>query len=122
MKFSEIVNQASALLQESGRITYRALKLEFDLEDEQLEVLKDELIKAKRLAIDEDNEVLVWVGNGDTNVTPPPALSQTLTPASYTPQHLAERILAEQAAMESRGSADGERKTITMWQSQPIKP
>src|SRR2546426_12765595 len=34
-------------------------------------------------------------------------------PASYTPRHLAERILAEHAAMEARGATDGERKTIT---------
>src|SRR5262245_58108195 len=34
-------------------------------------------------------------------------------PATYTPKHLAERILAEQAAMEARGAAEGERKTIT---------
>src|SRR5713226_982100 len=34
-------------------------------------------------------------------------------PVSSTPRHLAERILAEQAAMEARGAADGERKTIT---------
>jgi hypothetical protein len=34
-------------------------------------------------------------------------------PRTYTPKHLAERILAEQAAMESRGAQDGERKTIT---------
>src|SRR5262245_53879550 len=34
-------------------------------------------------------------------------------PAAYTPKHLAEKILAEQAAMESRGAQDGERKTIT---------
>ncbi|MBI3303595.1 MAG: zinc ribbon domain-containing protein, partial [Deltaproteobacteria bacterium] len=34
-------------------------------------------------------------------------------PINYTPRHLAERILAEQAAMEARGSTDGERKTIT---------
>src|SRR5215813_11421437 len=34
-------------------------------------------------------------------------------PRFYTPKHLAERILAEQAAMESRGAQDGERKTIT---------
>src|SRR5438552_2424831 len=34
-------------------------------------------------------------------------------PVSYTPKHLAERILAEQAALETRGAADGERKTIT---------
>jgi class 3 adenylate cyclase len=32
---------------------------------------------------------------------------------SYTPTHLAERILAEQAAMEARRATDGERKTIT---------
>src|SRR5262245_12423371 len=33
-------------------------------------------------------------------------------PRDYTPRHLAERILAEQAAMEARSTADGERKTI----------
>ncbi len=34
-------------------------------------------------------------------------------PVLYTPAHLADRILAEQAAMESRGQSAGERKTIT---------
>ena len=34
-------------------------------------------------------------------------------PIAYTPPHLAERIRAEQAAMEARGASDGERKTIT---------
>src|SRR5438093_4529495 len=34
-------------------------------------------------------------------------------PASYTPKHLAERILAAREALEARGSAEGERKTIT---------
>ncbi len=34
-------------------------------------------------------------------------------PVSYTPKHLAERILAEQAALEARGAPEGERKTIT---------
>ncbi len=43
------------------------------------------------------------------------ARPQTLDPRpiSYTPKHLAEQILAEQAAMEARGAIDGERKTIT---------
>src|SRR5207247_8577062 len=40
-------------------------------------------------------------------------LGRSQSPASYTPKHLAERILSEQAAMASRNSADGERKTIT---------
>jgi class 3 adenylate cyclase len=34
-------------------------------------------------------------------------------PVSYTPNHLAERIRAEQEAMAARGAPDGERKTIT---------
>src|ERR1700688_3214255 len=34
-------------------------------------------------------------------------------PIHYTPAHLAERILAEQAAVEARGETAGERKTIT---------
>ncbi|MGT2453966.1 adenylate/guanylate cyclase domain-containing protein [Cupriavidus basilensis] len=37
----------------------------------------------------------------------------TSTPILYTPRHLAERILAEQASMEGRGLLAGERKTIT---------
>ena len=41
-------------------------------------------------------------------VAPPPPV-----PAAYTPPHLAERIRAEQAALEARGATDGERKTIT---------
>src|SRR5215510_3948897 len=35
-------------------------------------------------------------------------------PISYTPKHLAERVLAEQAAMAARGAVDGERKTVTV--------
>jgi class 3 adenylate cyclase/predicted ATPase len=35
-------------------------------------------------------------------------------PITYTPPHLAERIRAEQAALEARSGTDGERKTITV--------
>jgi len=35
-------------------------------------------------------------------------------PIAYTPRHLAERILAEQAAMQARGAPDGERKQVTV--------
>src|SRR3989454_1691048 len=40
--------------------------------------------------------------------------SVSQSPASYTPRHLVERILAEQAALEARGTTDGERKTVTL--------
>ncbi|MBI3798354.1 MAG: AAA family ATPase [Deltaproteobacteria bacterium] len=35
------------------------------------------------------------------------------TPGLWTPPHLAEHILAEQAALEARGALNGERKTVT---------
>src|SRR5713101_7640834 len=44
----------------------------------------------------------------------PPDSPNPQPPVSYTPRHLAEQILAERAAMEARGSTDGERKTVTV--------
>ena len=61
MKFSEVVEQVLVMLQRQGRISYRALKREFDLDNEYIEDLKEEIIKAKRLATDEDGAVLVWI-------------------------------------------------------------
>ena len=43
-------------------MTYRALKRQFQLDDEVLEALKDELIYAQHVAVDEDGDVLVWTG------------------------------------------------------------
>jgi class 3 adenylate cyclase/predicted ATPase len=42
-------------------------------------------------------------------LTPPAAV----TPIQYTPPHLAERILAEQTALQARGGSVGERRIIT---------
>jgi hypothetical protein len=47
------------MLQRRGRLTYRTLKRQFDLDDAVLDDLKMELIKGQRLGIDEDGEVLV---------------------------------------------------------------
>ena len=113
MSFIEVIDQVAALLQTRGRLTYRVLKREFELDDEQVEDLKEELIEGQRVAIDENGKVLVWVGDGAAPPQPAPPQPQSQTPASYTPQHLADRIRAEQQAMESRGAVDGERKTIT---------
>jgi hypothetical protein len=64
MSFLEIINQVIALLRTRGRISYRILKREFALDDEALQDLKDQLIEADRVAVDEDGKVLVWVGEG----------------------------------------------------------
>ena len=41
MTFEEVLDQAIALLQRRGRLTYRTLKRQFDLDDEALDDLKD---------------------------------------------------------------------------------
>ena len=87
--------------------------LHFKLDDKGIEALKDELIDAQRVAVDVGGKVLVWTGFRAPTRAPLKFLSYDQTPASYTPRHIAERIRAEQAAMESRGLSDGERKTIT---------
>src|SRR5215471_1196682 len=62
MTFDEILEQVVTLLKRQGRVSYRALKRRFDLDDDYLEDVKIELIKAQQLARDEDGEILVWVG------------------------------------------------------------
>jgi len=62
MKFSEVVAQTLAWLQRDGRVSYRALRLEFDLTEDVLDALKEELIEVKELAVDKDGKMLVWVG------------------------------------------------------------
>ena len=61
MRFFGIVTLAIALLQRQGRITYRALKRSFELDEASLEDLRCELI-FRRLARDEAGEGLVWIG------------------------------------------------------------
>ena len=106
MTFDEILTQVLTLLQREGRVSYRALKRRFDLDEDYLEDLKAEIIQAKKLAVDEDGDVLVWTGNA----APAPALvsDQERAPLSYTPAYLAEKILTSRAALE------GERKQVTV--------
>ena len=66
MTFEEILDQAIAMLQRRGRLTYGALKRQFQLDDAYLEDVKAELIEGQRLAVDEDGRVLVWTGDAVT--------------------------------------------------------
>ena len=62
MEFAEVLEKVLELLQRQGRVSYGALKRRFSLEDDYLQDLKDELISAQRVAVDEDGKILVWVG------------------------------------------------------------
>jgi class 3 adenylate cyclase len=110
MTFEEILDQAIAMLQRRGRLTYGTLKRQFQLDDAALDDLKNELIKGQRLAVDEDGVVLVWTGDA-SNAAPtssPPARSADRAPLTYTPPYLTEKILAVRPALA------GERKQVTV--------
>src|SRR5215510_6196978 len=110
MDFYAVLEEVLELLQRHKRVTYRALKRQFGLDDAYLEDLKAEIIEARQLAVDQDGTMLVW--SGDVAAPPPPAVAavslQNRTPLAYTPQHLAEKILTSRSALE------GERKQVTV--------
>jgi len=70
MTFEEVLAQIIEVLQREKRISYRALKRRFALDDAYLDDLKEELIYAKRLALDEDSRVLVWSGDAAASLLP----------------------------------------------------
>ena len=72
MDFYAVLDQVVALLQRRGRVTYNALKLQFHLDDDQLAVLKDELLYAYPQVVEDAGRGLRWTG--DT------AVPQTLDP------------------------------------------
>ena len=67
MNFEEILDHVIAMLQRRGRVTYRTLKRQFQLDDDVLADLQEELIYGQRLAVDEDGRVLVWTGGASTS-------------------------------------------------------
>src|SRR5215467_7450385 len=117
MTFDEMLAQIIDLLKRQGRVSYSALKRRFDLDDDYLNDLKDELLYVHPVK-DDEGRGLVWTGNQETSLPPsvsspsgptaPPALDHEREPLSYTPKHLAEKILTSRSALE------GERKQVTV--------
>jgi class 3 adenylate cyclase len=110
MDFYAILDQVIDVLRQRQRVTYRALKRQFNFDDDFLEDVKAELIQGQRLAVDEEGAVLIWTG--ETGTAAPVAAAPTETPAraplAYTPAHLAEKILMSRSALE------GERKQVAV--------
>jgi len=79
MDFYEVLNQIHDLLRSRGRVAFRALQRQFDLADEDIEALKDELIYAQQVAADEDNRIFVWAGY-NAQAPLPPSFSPTQDP------------------------------------------
>ena len=99
MDFYEVLDQIVVLLRSRGRVSYRALKRQFALDDDYLEDLTVELIKSQRLAVDEDGEVLVWTGSAGAS---PASTAPVPQPAQMEP------------VLTPLASSDAERRQLTV--------
>jgi class 3 adenylate cyclase/predicted ATPase len=108
MSLYDVLDQIIALLRQRKRVTYRLVKREFALDDETLADLKDELIYAQKLAVEEDERVLVWIGDtGGTQKVPPPP--------SQTPQQSAiQETQPPHAPPPAPRSPEAERRQLTV--------
>jgi class 3 adenylate cyclase/tetratricopeptide (TPR) repeat protein len=110
MTFEELLDQATAMLQRRGRVTYRALQRQFALDEDTLADLKAELLYAHPQVRDDAGQGLLWTGDP---ASAPAAASSTVAlpqqaPLAYIPAYLAEKILTSRSALE------GERKQVTV--------
>jgi predicted ATPase/class 3 adenylate cyclase len=110
MDFYAILDQVVALLHQRQRVTYRALKRQFALDDEALEDLTTELLYAHSQVRDDAGQGLVWTGDPASAPVAAPSFVEPpqQAPLAYTPPYLAEKILT------SRGALEGERKQVTV--------
>ena len=108
MNLLDIIRDARRHLQENGRVSLRVLRRQFELDDEALEELIEELVDVQRVARREEN-VLVWAGDATQSAREPtPEQPAARDLRVYTPKHLADKIL------QSRSALEGERKQVTV--------
>jgi class 3 adenylate cyclase/predicted ATPase len=107
MTFEEILDQAIAMLQRRGRVSYRTLTLQFHLDEASLEALKEELIEVHHLAVDHEGRMLVWAGEARTT---------SVAPSPQPPQQgiRQEDHPAQVAPPATPRSADAERRQLTV--------
>ena len=96
-------------LRQRGRVTYRTLQRQFQLDAEALADLLGELRYAHQEALREDEQGLIWTDEArPTPPAPPGPRRRGPGPTTYTPAYLAEQILTSRSALE------GERKQVTV--------
>ena len=106
MDYDAVLAQVVTLLQQEQRVAYRILKRRLQLDDETLEDLKADLIYAKKLAVDEEGQVLVWTGGP----------SRAPTTASPVPLPAIPEVSPTQgeAAAVARPTPEAERRQLTV--------
>jgi class 3 adenylate cyclase/tetratricopeptide (TPR) repeat protein len=109
MTFEEILDQAIAMLQRRGRVSYRALQRQFQLDDAYLQDLTAEIVEVLQLAVDQDNTMLVWMG-GPSAPAPVSPLTSSTPPPDIQEPHLTPRV----PAPDVQHAPEAERRQLTV--------
>src|SRR5262249_34774080 len=109
MTFEEILDQAIAMLQRRGRVSYRALQRQFQLDDAYLQDLTTEIVEVLQLAVDHDHTMLVWTGGPSAPAPVSPPLSSTLP---SDPQELHPTPRAPASSVQQ--TPEAERRQLTV--------
>jgi class 3 adenylate cyclase len=110
MTFEEILDQAIAMLQRRGRVTYQTLRLQFQLDEEHLEALKDAILFTYPQVVDAAGRGLVWSSEAGAISPPTPASPQSVEP----PVALAPRISTTAISPPEPQPPDAERRQLTV--------
>jgi class 3 adenylate cyclase/predicted ATPase len=109
MTFEELLDQAVAMLQRQGRVAYRALKRQFDLDDAAFDDLKEALLYAHPEVLDDEGRGLIW----------PREIAAPAAPASPSALPAPRSVLPEdppRSAMRpgELSPSDAERRQLTV--------
>src|SRR5262245_8181728 len=109
MNLLDVVREVRRHLEENGRLSLRMLQREFQLDNDAMKEVVEELVDVQHVARREEN-ALAWAVNAAGSRAAPeaPPSPPPREPRSYTPKHLAEKILTSRSALE------GERKQVTV--------
>jgi predicted ATPase/class 3 adenylate cyclase len=110
MTFEEILDQAIAMLQRRGRVTYRLLKRQFQLDDDTLDDLLAELRYAHREVISEDEQGILWMGGA---AVLPPSSPPALQPFQPSVSQEAPALQAD-VTPTTPPASDAERRQLTV--------
>ena len=103
MTFEDILNQTLGILERQGRVSYRALKRQFGVDDAFVEDLKFEITEVHKAAVDQDGLMLIW------SRSPKAPLAATPAPVP------APKVFLPMEAGSTRPlDADAERRHLTV--------
>src|SRR5215467_10372304 len=111
MDFYAVLDQILELLRQRGRVSYRALKRQFDLDDAYLDDLKVELIEVQQCAVDQNGTMLVWTGTAGATPLPTPTAHEPMYPSPTQADHAFREAVSPQSAVRP---TEAERRQLTV--------